>query len=388
MLTTSHSSLRLALFCKVVDNFGDIGICWRLARQLQREHQIAVTLWVDDLVSFQKICPDLNVDLPTQMLQEVYVRLWQNQDDHFQISDVAEIVIEFFACDIPPAYIATMAQCQPKPVWINLEGLSAEEWVEGCHTLPSSHPQYSLTKYFFFPGFTHKTGGLLLEQNLIKDRESFQQSPHQRVEFLGSLGLEKFEIDNFLISLFCYPHAAVGELFQTWENTNEPITCLVPVGVARQAVEQFLRSEAIAGAHARRGNLTVRVIPFVPQQDYDQLLWCCDFNFVRGEDSFVRAQWANKPFIWHIYPQDENLHHKKLHAFLQRHDSTSRASQDFSLAWNDAIASPDWSVLWTNLFGDLIELQKQSEIWQREMREIGDMTLNLMKFIHEKRQNL
>ena len=132
----------------------------------------------------------------------------------------------------------------------------------------------------------------------------------------------------------------------------------------------------------------MRVIPFIPQQDYDQLLWCCDLNFVRGEDSFVRAQWANKPFIWHIYPQDENLHHKKLRAFLQRHDSTSRASQDFSLAWNDAIASPDWSVLWTNLFGDLIELQKQNEIWQREMREIGGMTSNLMKFIHEKRQNL
>lgn len=388
MLTTSIPSLRLALFCKVVDNFGDIGICWRLARQLQREHQIVVTLWVDDLVSFQKICPELNVDLPTQMLQEVHVHHWQNQDDHFQISDIAEIVIEFFACDIPPAYIATMARCQPKPVWINLEGLSAEEWVEGCHTLPSSHPQYSLTKYFFFPGFTHKTGGLLLEQNLIKDRESFQQSPHQQVEFLRSLGLEEFESDNFLISLFCYPHAAVGELFQTWENSDEPITCLVPVGVARQAVEQFLQSEAIAGAHARRGNLTVRVIPFVPQQDYDQLLWCCDFNFVRGEDSFVRAQWANKPFIWHIYPQDENLHHKKLRAFLQRHDSSSRASQDFSLAWNDAIASPDWSVFWTNLFGDLIELQKQSEIWQREMREIGDMTSNLMKFIHEKRQNI
>ena len=74
-----------------------------------------------------------------------------------------------------------------------------------------------------------------------------------------------------------------------------------------------------AGAARTRGALTVRVLPFVPQDDYDRLLWACDVNFVRGEDSFVRAQWAGQPFLWHIYLQDENLHHVKLRAFLQRY---------------------------------------------------------------------
>ena len=98
------------------------------------------------------------------------------------------------------------------------------------------------------------------------------------------------------------------------------MTCLVPEGVAPGAVDGLPRRRSAApGAAATRGALTVRVLPFVAQPDYDKLLWACDFNFVRGEDSFVRAQWAGKPFVWHIYPQDENLHHVKLRAFLQRY---------------------------------------------------------------------
>ncbi|HET9045379.1 MAG TPA: elongation factor P maturation arginine rhamnosyltransferase EarP, partial [Casimicrobiaceae bacterium] len=40
---------RWDVFCKVVDNFGDAGVCWRLARQLVAEHDLAVTLWIDVL---------------------------------------------------------------------------------------------------------------------------------------------------------------------------------------------------------------------------------------------------------------------------------------------------------------------------------------------------
>lgn len=375
----------LALFCKVVDNFGDIGICWRLARQLEREHHIAVTLWVDDLISFKKICPELDIEKALQTVDNICVRHWINQDAQFQVSDIADIVIEFFGCDIPPAYIATMAQCQPKPIWINLEGLSAEEWVEGCHTLPSSHPQYSLTKYFFFPGFTPNTGGLLLEQDLSQDYHDFHQSMQNRHTFLSMLGASPEELDSLFISLFCYPHAPVEQLFQAWKNGPESICCLVPAGVAKEAVEKFLQQEAKPGAGAKQGNLSVRVIPFVPQQDYDKLLWSCDINFVRGEDSFVRAQWAQRAFIWHIYPQDENLHHKKLGAFLTRHTASSAASRAFSLAWNDASNAPDWPELWTNFRHDCLAIREQSEAWQRQMQDIGDMTSNLLRFINAKR---
>lgn len=375
----------LALFCKVVDNFGDIGICWRLARQLEHEHHITVTLWVDDLVSFKKICPELSSEEDQQTVHDICVRHWGNQDGQFCVNEIADIVIEFFGCDIPPAYIATMAQCQPPPVWINLEGLSAEEWVEGCHTLPSSHPQYSLTKYFFFPGFTQKTGGLLLEKNLAQEHHEFNQITPSRKNFLSSLGVSADELDALTISLFCYPHAPVDQLFQVWENGSESINCLVPTGVAKEVVEKFLQQEAKPGAQVKRGNLSVRVIPFVPQQDYDKLLWSCDLNFVRGEDSFVRAQWAQKAFIWHIYPQDENLHHKKLRAFFARHTASSPASQAFSLAWNGASIAPDWFKLWTAFRQDLPAIQVQSALWREQMQDIGDMASNLLSFINTKR---
>lgn len=382
-LNTSTTSL--ALFCKVIDNFGDIGICWRLARQLEQEHHIAVTLWVDDLVSFKKICPELSVELEQQTIHNICVRHWRDQDAQFDVNEIANIVIEFFGCDIPPAYIASMAQCQPPPVWINLEGLSAEEWVEGCHTLPSSHPQYSLTKYFFFPGFTQKTGGLLREKNLVQEHHEFNQVTPSRKIFLSNLGVSTEELDTLTISLFCYPHAPVEQLFHVWENGAESINCLVPAGVANEVVEKFLQQEAKPGAQAKRGNLSVRVIPFVPQQDYDKLLWSCDLNFVRGEDSFVRAQWAQKAFIWHIYPQDENLHHKKLRAFLERHTASSVASQALSLAWNDASSTPDWLRLWTDFRQDLPAIQVRSALWQQQMQDIGDMTSNLLSFINTKR---
>lgn len=385
MKQSSSSTTSLALFCKVVDNFGDIGICWRLARQLHHEHGIKVTLWVDDLPSFKKICPDLKLDQEQQTVQDIHVRHWRDQHAQFQVEDIANIVIEFFGCDIPPAYIASMAQCQPKPMWINLEGLSAEEWVEGCHTLPSSHPQFSLTKYFFFPGFTTKTGGLLMEKEIGEERSHFRQRPQNRQTFLRTLGIDEQEAQEFTVSLFCYPHAPVEQLFHVWERGPEAINCLVPAGVAKQAVDNFLQQEAKPGVRVQRGNLGVRVIPFVPQQDYDKLLWSCDLNFVRGEDSFVRAQWAQQAFIWHIYPQDENLHHKKLRAFLQRHTPATNSSRAFSLAWNQVNEAPDWLSLWSDLRQDLPAIQSQSAVWQRQMQDIGDMTSNLLSFINTKR---
>ncbi|MFZ2320767.1 MAG: elongation factor P maturation arginine rhamnosyltransferase EarP, partial [Pseudomonas sp.] len=222
----------LALFCKVVDNFGDIGICWRLARQLRHEHGIAVTLWVDDLPSFGRICPEVRADLATQQVGGVAVRHWSEPDGEFGVADIADIVIEFFGCDIPPGYIAAMARCQPRPVWLNLEGLSAEEWVEGCHTLPSSHPRLSLTKHFFYPGFTDKTGGLLYEAGLDAQRRVFQSDPQAIAAFLAPLGVKPAELVSTKVSLFCYPHAPVAELFEVWRRSDAAVTCLVPEGVA------------------------------------------------------------------------------------------------------------------------------------------------------------
>lgn len=385
MSLNKNKAITLAIFCKVVDNFGDIGICWRLAQQLQQEHGVDVTLWVDDLRSFQRICPDIVIDAEVQRLASVTVRHWRNQEGVFSTCDIADIVIEFFACDIPPGYIAAMAECNPRPVWFNLEGLTAEEWVEGCHTLPSSHPRLPLTKYFFFPGFTSKTGGLLHESSLEEQRQHFQSDRAAMTAFLAQFGVTTKEMASLKVSLFCYPHAPVSALFDAWQRGDAAITCLVPEGVAVDAVQAFLGTDAKPGVAQTRGVLTVRILPFVAQSDYDKLLWACDLNFVRGEDSFVRAQWADKPFVWHIYPQDENLHHKKLRAFLQRYSADIGSLTAFSLRWNGAPTESmeersDWFALWAEFQADMSKITERCTDWRRQVLANGDLASNLMKF--------
>ena len=112
------------LFCRVVDNYGDIGVCWRLARQLVAEHGCNVRLIVDDLASFRFIAPEIDPAFAQQNFLGVVVIAWSASD----ALQPAEIVIEAFACDPPETYILAMAAVAEKPIWINLEYLSAEAW--------------------------------------------------------------------------------------------------------------------------------------------------------------------------------------------------------------------------------------------------------------------
>jgi len=275
-----------------------------------------------------------------------------------------------------------MAQCEPRPVWINYEGLTAEEWVDGCHTLPSMHPRLKLTKHFFFPGFTSKTGGLLRERGLLDARDRFQADPAARAAFLARVGVTADETIGSMVSLFCYPHAPIAELFAAWRDGATPVTCLVPQGVAREQVSAFLGADPVPGTAATHGALTVRVIPFLSQDDYDRLLWSCDVNFVRGEDSWVRAQWAGRPFIWHIYPQDENLHHVKLRAFLQKYAENLDSLIEFSLRWNgvEENTPADWPALWMSLQAQSPTIAARNIEWQTRMLANGDLVSNLLDF--------
>jgi uncharacterized repeat protein (TIGR03837 family) len=370
----------LDLFCKVVDNYGDIGICWRLARQIVREHGIAVRLWVDDLASFKRIWPEIDDLAELQQAAGVTVQRWSGQDGVYAAADIPDIVIEFFGCEIPPGYVEAMAQRAVKPVWFNLEGLSAEPWVEGCHTLPSPHRSLKLTKYFFFPGFNERTGGLSFEADLEAQRQTFLREG-LAAAFLQGLGVTQQDRQGLKVSLFCYDYAPIPELFDAWQAANVPVTCLAPEGVARAAIETFLGAPMQAGAAATRGALTVRVLPFLPQTDYDKLLWSCDLNFVRGEDSFVRAQWAGKPFIWNIYQQDKNLHHTKLNAFLKIYDPATPALAEAARAWNGANPiEVDWQANWRALQGELPALTAGAQQWLRKMLANGDFIAHLLKF--------
>ena len=297
----------------------------------------------------------------------------------------AELVIEAFGCVLPESFIVAMAQQARQPVWINLEYLSAEDWVAGCHKLPSPHPGLPLTKYFFFPGFSKQTGGLLLEQDLLARRDAFLSDASQQLAFWQSVGLEMPAADTLKISLFAYENDALACLLDEWTHGAQAVLCLVPEGrILPQLARYFGDESPQAGKRYTRGKLDLCVLPFVAQERYDELLWACDVNFVRGEDSCVRAQWAGKPFIWQIYPQHDEVHWQKLQSFLDVYAESLRpeakqALQDIWRVWNGeaGTAQP-----WPAFAATRGELNQRACAWAEELSK-NNLALNLLDFFRE-----
>ena len=348
------------LFCRVVDNFGDIGVCWRLAADLAARGE-QLRLWVDDASALRWMAPD--------GAPGVRVMAWPAADAPV---DPGEVVIEAFGCELPEAFVGRMA-CQARaPVWINLEYLSAEPFVERAHKLPSPQvggPGAGLTKRFFYPGFTPRTGGLIRETDLAARQRAFD-APSWLAAQGGTVAAGEQ-----IVSLFCYEAGALPALVDLL--ARRPTLLLATAGAATRQITDLL------GPGLRRGALRVLPLPALAQRDYDHLLWASDLNFVRGEDSFVRAQWAGKPFVWQIYPQHDAAHLAKLDAFLARFLSGADAEFSADLrrfwhVWNGAgdslpalPASPRWA--------------EQGRRWRETLRAQPDLTTQLLGFVAETR---
>lgn len=374
------SAVRLwDIFCTVVDNYGDIGVTWRLARQLVDEHDQQVRLWVDDLNSFARICRALDPTRPQQVCQGVDIRLWPL--DFHADPQLADIVIEAFACTLPSRQIEAMQQRQQPPLWINLEYLTAEEWIDDCHGLPSR--QQGLNKFFFFPGFSERSGGLICERSLRLQRERWQAATSLRQQWLAELGLPPAAENSLFLSLFTYESTALPALIQHWQQAAQPIVCLIPQGRSLISLADLIPNAA-PGLHWQQGALTIHILPMTDQPGYDQLLWSCDLNLVRGEDSFLRAQWAARPFIWHIYPQQEAAHLDKLDAFLQRYCATlSAPCRQAITALSHAYDAGDGESAvsaWKEVMSCWPEWQKHAAEWPRQALAGGDLASRLVIF--------
>ncbi|PYE23664.1 putative repeat protein (TIGR03837 family) [Paraburkholderia silvatlantica] len=378
----SESTIACDLFCAVIDNFGDIGVCWRLARQLAHEHGWQVRLFVDDLHAFQKLCPALDPDRATQTVEGVLVEHWHEPGHAGDTLQIADVVIEAFACELPGVYVAAMAERARKPVWLNLEYLSAEDWVADFHLRPSPHPRYALAKHFFFPGLGPGTGGVLKERALDAGRADFERSRDARTAWWQrATGGPPPGPDAIVISLFAYENPAVDPLLEQWRDGAKPVVLLVPEGRISGALARFFGEPAFgAGSQATRGALRAHALAFTEQRAYDPLLWASDLNFVRGEDSFVRAQWAARPFVWHIYPQADDAHLPKLDAALAHYGRTLPAAPRAALerfwhAWNGR-GTPDWA----DFAQHLPAYAARANAWAAELGQVGDLAGNLAEF--------
>lgn len=324
-----QSQMQWDIFCQVIDNFGDIGVCWRLACDLAGRGQ-TVRLWIDDASALTWMAPQ-------GCCPGVQVRAWGSAlrpDD-----GISDVLIEAFGCEPAADFIATIAariqgqgQNQKPPVWINLEYLSAERYVERCHGLPSpvQHgPAAGWTKWFFYPGFTAATGGLLREPDLQTRQTQFDKAAwRQHHPAPASLPPKAL-----WLSLFCYEPPGLLALLASHPQHQPPIHLLVTPGRASAAIQ------AVLTAINPPPTLAVSYLSTVPQADFDEMLWACDLNLVRGEDSLVRALWAGQALVWHVYPQEDDAHHAKLHAFLDWLQAPPSLRQ-FHAVWNGLIDGP------------------------------------------------
>ncbi|MBA4263241.1 MAG: elongation factor P maturation arginine rhamnosyltransferase EarP [Comamonadaceae bacterium] len=371
---TSHRAPALTwdVFCHVVDNLGDIGVCWRLCADLAaRGH--SVRLWIDAPDALRWMAPGALEGC----IQGVCVLHWTTPlaPDLLAGLPLADVWIETFGCHPPPELqehrASAIAAGAPLPAWINLEYMSAERYVERSHRLPSrvsGGPLRGAGQWFFYPGFTPATGGLLREPDLTARQTAFDA----RV-WLASQGLR--HTDRPRASLFCYEPAALPMLLQQ-VGGDAPSDWLVTTGRANEAVDAALAQGLDTGRAA------LHRLPRLTQRDYDHLLWSCDLNFVRGEDSLVRTLWAGQPFVWHIYPQHDNAHHAKLEAFLDWLQAPP-SLREFHRAWN-GMGLPDGSTIWP---GWAVVHGWRTCVQAARARLLAqpDLTTQLLRFVAEKR---
>jgi len=370
------------IFCKVIDNFGDIGISWRLSADLAARGHL-VRLWVDDASALAWMAPE--------GAPGVEVRPWEQASD---VSDMnalmaaapGEALIEAFGCEIPPAFPGAWAAQAPAAgrCWINLEYLSAEAYVERSHGLPSPvrhGPAAGSTKWFYYPGFTPRTGGLLREPGLVARLSAFETDEAEG--WLLRHGLQARVAPGpapLRVSLLCYEPPALGALLAEWAArgmAGRPVDLFVTAGRSAQAVKAAL---ARLGGDAARSNwLNITWLPWLSQQDFDKLLWACDLNFVRGEDSVLRAVWTGKPFVWQIYPQDDAAHLPKLAVFLKQMGAP-QSLQAFHAAWNQAgktLALPNAACL--------ADWQAHARAARAPLLAQDDLTSRLLQFVVKNR---
>ena len=364
---------RWEIFCRVIDNHGDAGVCWRLARELAARGAASVRLWIDCPDALLSLAGMARIDALSVCHAGVTIARWPDESEAAQ-ADIGDVVIEAFACELPAALLARMAVQTPPPAWFNLEYLSAEDWVAGCHGLRSVHPQLGLVKRFCFPGFGAGTGGLLREHGLLEARDAWQADAAAQAAWLTQLDVPPAWCAARRISLFAYENPAVPGLFAQWARGQEQTCVLVPPGRVLASLPGGAAAWPV-GRVWQDGALCVVIVPFGDQDAYDRLLWSCDLNFVRGEDSFVRAQWAARPLVWHIYPQEDGAHAAKLAAFLRLY-AASPTVVALHEAWN-AGRVPDWVKVEDELAG----WQARAKCWSAELASGPELVQSLVEMV-------
>lgn len=336
------------IFCQVIDNYGDVGVAYRLAREFKRVYPNKKLRFVINQIE------ELNL---IRKSEDIEIILYK---DISKIENSADLIIESFGCEIPKEYM-DKALKNAKLI-INLEYFSAEKWVDDFH-LQESFLGGNLKKYFFIPGLSEKSGGILLDNEFLERKK--------KVEANKEYYLEKFEIKekyDLIGSVFSY-EKNFDSLIEELKKLDKKIILLI---LSEKTQKNFIK-------YFDNGNNYDKIkfvkLPFFTYDKYEELLALCDFNLVRGEDSFVRALLLGKPFLWHIYPQDENTHIKKLESFLEKYCSNNKELKQTFINYN--INKDDFSYFFKNFK----EIEKYNKNYASYLIKNCNLMEKLINFI-------
>lgn len=305
------------IFCNVIDNYGDAGVCLHLARTLSG-HDFKVKLYCNNLGVLNEILNDADKDN-----HNLKIVSWEQALSSY---DPSEVVISAFSCRFDEITLEEL-KLKPHTLVINLEYLSAESWVEDCHGLPSFVD--GLTSHYFFPGFTKRTGGLNVDEHFTKFCQVSLDKIHDQIQHGAHT---KTKNNERVVSLFGYKNEEVSKLLKAIESSNRHTKINVFTGLCLDNLNELLGSNLKVGDHQIIDDkLEVQVLPMLSHDGYDEILLSSSFNLVRGEDSIVRALHTGHPFLWQIYPQDENAHIIKLESFLDRLEQICREVNELAL---------------------------------------------------------
>ena len=336
------------IFCQVIDNYGDVGVAYRLAREFKRVYPNKKLRFVINQIE------ELNL---IRKSEDIEIILYK---DISKIENSADLIIESFGCEIPKEYMDKALK--KSKLIINLEYFSAEKWVDDFH-LQESFLGGNLKKYFFIPGLSKKSGGILLDNEFLERKK--------KVEANKEYYLEKFEIKekyDLIGSVFSY-EKNFDSLIEELKKLNKKVILLI---LSEKTQKNFIK-------YFDNGNNYDKIkfvkLPFFTYDKYEELLALCDFNLVRGEDSFVRALLLGKPFLWHIYPQGENTHIKKLESFLEKYCSNNKELKQTFINYN--INKDDFSYFFKNFK----EIEKYNKNYANYLIKNCNLMEKLINFI-------
>ncbi len=348
------------IFCDIIDNYGDIGIVYRLSKELSLNNY-NVRIFVNKLHEVTKLIENFDEKLSYQKIEEIeFYNL-----DNFSVDKGGEVIIEAFGTNLPDSYVENLNP--NSKIIINLEYLTAESWALDFHLKNSISPKSFIEKVFYMPGFVKNSGGIILDSNYLEISNNIRNNKKKYFnEFYRKLNL-KYNEESYYINIFTY----------TWKF--KPF--LESIKNLDKKFVFFILDKKIEIPEVLPNNIEIYTLDYMKQKDFDIFINLADFNFIRGEDSIIRTILSEIPFVWNIYPQEEDYHLLKLEAFLDRY--VNKESNFYKMNWSFNSKLPFMEDFINFIEEDKEFLKKDKEF----LIENCNLITKLLNFIDSKLKN-